>query len=63
MEEHHIILNIADKLENVFSDWEIKDKVTTVITDNAKKLINAVQLLCNTNNSNILDVTFAAHSL
>jgi len=63
MEERHTALNIADKLENVFSSWEIKDKVTTVITDNAKNVVNAVQLLSNTTNTNISDVTCAAHSL
>jgi len=63
MEERHTALNIADKLENVFSNWEIKDKVTTVITDNAKNVVNAVQLLSNTTNNNISDVTCAAHSL
>jgi len=44
MEERHTALNLAEKLENVFSDWEIKDKVTTVLTYNAKNIINAVQL-------------------
>ncbi|KAL4132406.1 hypothetical protein QTP88_009560 [Uroleucon formosanum] len=63
MEERHTALNIADKLENVFSNWEIKDKVTTVITDNAKNVVNAVQLVSNTTNDNISDVTCAAHSL
>lgn len=63
MEERHTALNIADKLENVFFSWEIKDKVTTVITDNAKNVVNAVQLLSNTTNNNISDVTCAAHSL
>lgn len=39
-------LNIAKKLENVFSHWEIKDKVTTVIRDNAKNVVNASLLQC-----------------
>jgi len=63
MEERHTALNIAEKLENVLSNWEIKDKVTTVITDNAKNVVNAVQLLSNTTNNNISDVTCAAHSI
>lgn len=32
MEERHTALNISEKLENVFSKWKIKDKVTTIIT-------------------------------
>lgn len=63
MEERHTALNISEKLENVFSKWEIQDKVTTVITDNAKNVVNAVQLLSCTRNANISDVTCAAHSL
>lgn len=63
MEERHTALNISEKLENVFSKWEIKDKVTTVITDNAKNVVNAVQLLFCTRIANISDVTCAAHSL
>jgi|UniRef100_A0A2S2RA24 hypothetical protein len=63
MEELHTALNISDKLENVFSKWEIKDKVTTITTDNAKNVVNAVQLISCTRNSNISDVTCAAHRL
>jgi len=63
-EERHTASNIAEKLENVFSNWKIKDKVTTLITDNnAKNVVNAVQLLSSTTNANISDVTCAAHSL
>lgn len=64
MEKHHIAIDIADKFENVFSNWEIEDKVMTVITDNAKNVINAVQILSRiTILVNIWDVTCAAHSL
>jgi len=63
MEERHTALNIFEKLENVFSKWEIQDKVTTVITDNAKNVVNAVQLLSCTRNANTSDVTCAAYSL
>lgn len=63
MEERHTALNIAERLENVFADWDIKDKLTTVITDNAKNVVNAVQLITSTTNYNISDVTCAAHSL
>lgn len=63
LENRHTALNMAEKLENVFTNWEIKDEVTTVITDNAKNAVNAIQLLFNTGNHNISDVTCAAHSL
>jgi galactitol-specific phosphotransferase system IIB component len=63
MEERHTTLNISDKLENVLSKWEIKHKVTTVITGNAKNIVNAAQLLSCTRNTNILDVTCVAHIL
>jgi len=33
MKERHTALNIAERLENVFTDWDIKDKFKTVITD------------------------------
>jgi len=61
--ERHTALNIAEKLEVVFSNWEIKGKVMTVITNNAKNVVNAVQLLSSTTNYNISDVTCAAHTL
>lgn len=63
MEDRCTALNVAEKLENIFSDWEIKDKVTTVVTNNDKNVANAVQLLSCTANANISDVTCAAHSL
>lgn len=59
----HTALNISEKLENVFSKWKIKDKVMTGIADNAKSVINAVQLLYHTKNAKISGVTCAAHSL
>lgn len=63
IEERYTALNIVEKLENIFSNWEIKDKVTTIITNNAKNVVNVVQLLSCTTNANISDVTCAAHSL
>lgn len=63
MEERHTALHIAEKLENTFYNWKIKDKVTTVTTDNAKNIVNAVQLLSTTTNYSISDVTCAAHSI
>jgi hypothetical protein len=49
MEERHSALNITERLENVFADWEIKDKLTTVIisviTDNAKNVVNVSKLI------------------
>lgn len=42
MAERQTAVNLAEKLTCVFDDWEINGKVTTVITDNAKNIVNAV---------------------
>lgn len=63
MEERHTAVNLAEKLISILDDWEINGKVSTVITDNAKNVVNAVKLLpLNIDNEN-MDVTCAAHSL
>lgn len=63
MEERHTAVNLAEKLTSILDDWEINGKVSTVITDNAKNVVNAVKLLpLNIDNEN-MDVTCAAHSL
>ncbi|XP_050537632.1 E3 SUMO-protein ligase ZBED1-like [Daktulosphaira vitifoliae] len=44
-----------------FNNWEIDQKVTAVVTDNAKNVLNAVNLLDNITEKN--DITCAAHTL
>lgn len=63
IEERDTPLIIAHKIENVFSNWEIKDKVTTVVIDNPKNVVYSVQLLSRPANYNISYVNCAAHSL
>lgn len=53
MDKRHTTLNIAEKLENVVSNQEIQDKVTTIITDNVTNLVNAILLLSSTTYVNI----------
>jgi len=47
MEESHTAVNLAHQLEDTFGKWEIGGKIMTVVTDNARNSINAVQLLTN----------------
>lgn len=61
LEERHTASNLSDQLENTFNKWEINQKVTAVVTDNAKNVLNAVNLLDNITEKN--DVTCAAHTL
>ncbi|XP_050521556.1 E3 SUMO-protein ligase ZBED1-like [Daktulosphaira vitifoliae] len=63
MTERYTAVNLAEKLICIFDDWEINGKVTTVITDNAKNIVNAVQLLPITIDNENMDVTCAAHNL
>ncbi|XP_025198809.1 uncharacterized protein LOC112597103 [Melanaphis sacchari] len=63
MEEQHTAVNLAEKLTRILDDWEINGKVSTVITDNAKNVVNAVKLLLLTIDNENMDVTCAAHSL
>lgn len=57
-------VNLAEKLTCILDDWEINGEVTTLITDNAKNIVNAMKLLLpvTINNEN-MDVTCAAHNL
>ncbi|XP_025192631.1 zinc finger BED domain-containing protein 1-like [Melanaphis sacchari] len=40
LEERHTASNLSDQLENTFNKWEINQKVTAVVTDNAKNHSN-----------------------
>jgi len=61
MKESHTASNLAYQLENTFEKWEIDQKVITVVTDNAKNVLNAVQMLSNVSETN--DLTCAAHTV
>jgi len=63
MAERHTAVNLAENLTCIFENWEINGKVTTVIRDNAKNIVNAVKLLNITIDNENMDVTCAAHSL
>jgi hypothetical protein len=45
MAEPHIAVNLTENLTCIFENWEINSKVTTVITDDAKNIVNTVKLL------------------
>lgn len=63
IEERHTAVNLSDKLTCILDDWEINGKVSTVITDNVRNVVNAVKLLPLTIDNENMDVTCAAHSL
>lgn len=44
-------------------NWELKDKVATVIKNNAKNMVNTVQLHSSTTDVNISDITCETYSL
>ena len=45
VEGSHTGEKIADELRGVFKTWDIEDKVTTIVTDNAANVKNAVERL------------------
>jgi len=47
IEEYLTTVNLAHQLEDTFDKWEIGGKIMTVVTDNARNAIYAVQLLTN----------------
>lgn len=59
MEESHTAVNLAHQLEDTFDKWEIGRNVMTVVTDNARIIVNAVNSL--TNLSETYDLTCADH--
>jgi len=61
LEDRHTASNLSDQLKITFNKWEIDQKVTAVVTDNAKNVLNAVNLLDNITEKN--DITCAAHTL
>jgi len=53
--------NLSNQLEITFNKWDIGQKIMSVVTDNAKNVLNAVNLLDNITEKS--DLTCAAHSL
>lgn len=45
LREHHTAMNIANVSRTVFSEWQIFDKVDTIVTDNASSMKRAVIIL------------------
>lgn len=61
VEERHTTINISARILEVLHEWEIDGKTTTIVTDNATNVINAVKALPNlTVNEGI---TCAAHTM
>lgn len=49
MEDSHTAKNLADDLKKCFEEWHIEKKYITGVTDNAKNIINAWELLSKVN--------------
>ncbi|CAK1586462.1 unnamed protein product [Parnassius mnemosyne] len=43
LSQHHTALNIANALRTTLTEWEIYDKVVTIVTDNASSMKKAVK--------------------
>ena len=43
--QRHTAINLANELEAAFKEFEIHDKVTAVVTDNASNITSAVSRL------------------
>ncbi|EZA58223.1 Zinc finger BED domain-containing protein [Ooceraea biroi] len=61
MEERHTAANLASRMEKLFMNWNINEKVMAVVTDNATNIVNAIHLLQQITEKSGL--TCAAHSL
>lgn len=61
LNDRHTALNLANQLEITFNKWEINQKMMAVVTDNAKNVLNAIDLLSNISEKN--EFTCAAHTL
>ncbi|XP_076301940.1 E3 SUMO-protein ligase ZBED1-like [Lasioglossum baleicum] len=59
MEERHTAENIANELKRTLDDWEITNKVVSIVTDNASNIKNAISLM----SEEIENVACAAHTL
>ncbi|KAL5233952.1 hypothetical protein ACI65C_001362 [Semiaphis heraclei] len=61
LDDRHTASNLSNQLEITFNKWEIDQKIMAVVTDNAKNVLNAVNLLDNITEKD--DLTCAAHTL
>ncbi|KAL4123109.1 hypothetical protein QTP88_015339 [Uroleucon formosanum] len=61
LDDRHTASNLSNQLEITFNKWDIGQKIMSVVTDNAKNVLNAVNLLDNITEKS--DLTCAAHSL
>jgi len=63
MDKRYTAENLAEQLSNTFHEWNISEKVLAVITNNAKNIVNSIQSISPTNETQILSIKCAAHSL
>ena len=64
MEERHTGDNLADELEKILTEWEIREKVVAIVTDNAQNMLNAISFLSGaSDHTNISSMGCAAHTL
>lgn len=45
MEERHTGQNLADEIKETVAEWEIRETVVAIVTDNAKNMLNAISFL------------------
>ena len=38
-------MNLADELQNSLTQWELKDDLVSITTDNARNIVNATKIL------------------
>ncbi|KAL4107281.1 hypothetical protein QTP88_017652 [Uroleucon formosanum] len=62
-ERHHTAVNLAHHLKKSLIEWEIEKKISSIVTDNAANVINAVSQLELNDNMEKSGLTCAAHSL
>lgn len=61
MDERHTSENLWNKINDIFESWDLKEKISTIVTDNAANVVKAVNQIGNIEGE--LDVTCAAHTL
>ncbi|KAE9522596.1 hypothetical protein AGLY_017018 [Aphis glycines] len=61
--ERHTAVNLAHHLKKSLIEWEIEKKISSIVTDNAANVINAVSQLELNDNMEKSGLTCAAHSL
>lgn len=43
--EHHIRINLSDKIRNILHEWNLENKIVFAVSDNANNIKNALSLL------------------